>query len=167
MTGRLEQLERTTAELQKKIVFLEESLGKNREEAIQQKEMDSIAQKTSEEILKNALDLIEENDLEGARRILAAFVKQKPTDIYCGQMMFYLGNTYFVEKDYKNAAIEYMKGFKTNPNGSKSAETLFKLAICFKQLNQMDKYKSTLQKIVSDYPGTFATKATAELKKIK
>jgi TolA-binding protein len=82
-------------------------------------------------------------------------------------MMFYIGNTYFVENDYKNAAIEYMRGFKAKPNGSKSAETLFKLAICFKQLNQTDKCKSTLQKIVGDYPGPFAIKATAELKKIK
>jgi TolA-binding protein len=82
-------------------------------------------------------------------------------------MLFYIGNTYFVEKDYKNAAIEYMKGFKANPNGSKSAETLYKLALCFKQLNQKDKCRSTLKKIVDDYPGSFAQKAASELKKIK
>jgi TolA-binding protein len=165
--GRIEYLEKTVAELQKRVVFLEESLEKNQEKVIDQKDASVVENSTPEEILKNALDMIEENDAEGARNLLSAFVKRKPEDIYCGMMMFYIGNTYFIEKDYKNAAIEYMKGFKTNPKGSKSAETLYKLALCFKQLNQKDKYKSTLKKIIDDYPGPFAQKAAAELKKNK
>ncbi|MDR2781777.1 MAG: tetratricopeptide repeat protein [Holosporaceae bacterium] len=167
VTGRIERLEKAIAELQKRVDFLEDALGKAKQEAIIQKEVNVITNKSPEEVLKISIDMMEENDLEGARRTLTAFIQQNPTSIYCGMMMFYVGNTYFIEKDYKNAAIEYMKGFKSNPNGSKSAETLYKLAVSFRRLNQVDKCKSTLQKIIGDYPGLFAQKAAAELKKIK
>jgi TolA-binding protein len=167
MTGRVEELEKIVSELQKKISSCEEATDKKVKEAEAQKEAEAIASKTPEEILKTASDLIEENNAEDARKMLNAFIGKNPANVYCGMMLFYVGNTYFVEKDYKNAAIEYMKGFKANPSGSKSAETLYKLALCFKQLKEKDKYKSTLEKIVADYPGDFAKKASAELKKIK
>ncbi|MDR0632116.1 MAG: tetratricopeptide repeat protein [Holosporaceae bacterium] len=165
--GRVEELERTVAEMQKKISSFEDSANKNLQEAATQKDAEALARKTPEEILKTAIDMIEENNMEEARRILNLFVAKNPTSIYCGMMQFYVGNSYFLEKDYKNAAIEYMKGFKANPSGSKSAETLYKLALCFKQLNEKEKLKSTLEKIVDDYPGEFSKKASAELKKIR
>ncbi|MDR2157885.1 MAG: tetratricopeptide repeat protein [Holosporaceae bacterium] len=167
LTGRIEELEKIVGEMQKKISSLNDFINKSANEAAIQKEMEAITGKTPEEIIKSALDLIEENSIEEARKILNAFVAKNPTNIYCGMMFFYIGNAYFVEKDYKNAAIEYMKGFKANPTGSKAAETLYKLAICFKQLNEKDKCKSTLNKIISDYSGEFVKKASAELKKIK
>ncbi|MDR0678380.1 MAG: tetratricopeptide repeat protein [Holosporaceae bacterium] len=166
-TGKIEELSKTVAEMQKKISLLEEALIKKNQEESDQKTTEIISKKTPDEVVKMARDLIEENNMDEARKMLSAFVTKNPTNVYNGMMLFYMGNSYFVEKDYKNAALEYMKGFQANPSGSKSAETLYKLAICFKQLQQMDKYKSTLKKIIDDYPGEFAKKASAELKKTK
>ncbi|MDR1983190.1 MAG: tetratricopeptide repeat protein [Holosporaceae bacterium] len=166
-TGKIEELSKTIAELQKRISLLEDTLNKKNQEEANQKTVEIISQKTPEEILKISRDMIEENNMDDARKMLNAFITKNPTSIYCGMMLFYVGNSYFIEKDYKNAALEYMKGFKANSAGSKSAETLYKLALCFKQLQQMNKYESTLKKIVEDYPGEFAQKASAELKKIQ
>jgi TolA-binding protein len=164
LTGRIEQLEKTVVDLQKKAEELE---NKNSQEEKTQKDMETISQKTPEEILKMACDYLEENNMEECRRILNAFVTKNPTNIYCGMMLFYVGNSYFIEKNYKNAALAYMKGFKANPSGSKAAEALYKLALCFKQLGEEEKCKSTLEKILSDYKGEFARKASVELKKRK
>ncbi|MDR0753073.1 MAG: tetratricopeptide repeat protein [Holosporaceae bacterium] len=164
LTGRVEQLEKIVVDLQKKAEELE---NKNSQEEKTQKDMEEISQKTPEEILKMACDYLEENNMEKCRRVLNAFVTKNPTNIYCGIMLFYIGNSHFIEKNYKNAALAYMKGFKANPSGSKAAETLYKLALCFKQLGEEEKCKSTLEKIISDYKGEFARKASIELKKRK
>jgi TolA-binding protein len=167
LTGRIEELEKANAEMQKAISSLDDLVHKYTNEVVVQKEMEAVAGKSPEEILKSAADLIEENNMEEARKLLNAFIAKDPANVYCVMMYFYIGNSYFVEKDYKNAAIEYMKGFKANPKGSKSAETLYKLALSFKHLNENNKCKSTLEKIINDYSGEFAKKAAAELKKIK
>jgi TolA-binding protein len=111
--------------------------------------------------------MIDEGATDKARNLLEAFIKRNPTGIYCGMMLFYIGNCYFLEKDYENAAVEYMKGFKTNPNGSRAAETLYKLALCFEKLHENANCKLTLERIRDDYPGEFAKKALQKLKNMK
>ncbi len=167
----LEELSETVRELQGRIETLENDVkelkdAKTQEENVQ-KEADNVAGKTPDEVVKEVTDLIEQNEMDKARRIVHTFVDKNPTSIYCGMLLFYAGNSYFVEKDYQNAAMEYMKSFRANPKGSKSAETLFKLALCFRNLSQMEKCKSTLEKITKDYPGDFANKARNELNKLK
>ncbi|MDR0677388.1 MAG: tetratricopeptide repeat protein [Holosporaceae bacterium] len=157
LTGRMEVLEKKIEEQDQKIVALENADQKKEE----------VSNKTPEEVLKIAKDKIEENNLSEARKMLNAFISKNPGNVYCGIMQFYIGNTYYLERDYKNAALEYMKGFKANPNGSKAAETLYKLALCFKNMKEKEKYILTLQKIAASYPGEFANKATNDLKKSK
>jgi TolA-binding protein len=135
----------------------------SQQEAVQKKAA-VISGKTPEEIIGIATDLMNENNMEEARAILYAFIAQNTANIYIGWMLFIVGNTHFLEKDYRNAALVYMKAYKTNPGGSKAAETLFKLALCFRHLNEDEKCKSTFKKIVSDYHGEFARKASVELK---
>jgi TolA-binding protein len=83
--------------------------------------------------------------------------------------MFYVGESYFKEKDYKNAAIEYMKSYKKNSKGHKSAEALYKLALCFKRLSKNEECKATLDKLIRDYPnsGDILTKAKKERSSLK
>ena len=164
LTGRIEELEKIAADMKRKI---EEQENKSNQQEKAQKKAEVISGKTPEEVIRMALDLMEENNMEEAREILYAFTTKNPTNMYYGMMLFYAGNSHFIEKDYKNAALAFMKGFKANSKGSKAAETLFKLALCFRQLGEEEKCKSTLKKIISDYPGEFARKASAELKKRK
>ncbi|MDR2781514.1 MAG: tetratricopeptide repeat protein [Holosporaceae bacterium] len=164
LTGKVEELEKTVQEQGKRLEELDE---KNKQREENQSEFGTIPDKSPEDVIKTACDLLDQNEIEKGRKMLDAFIAKNPTNIYCGMMLFYVGNSYFMEKDYKNAALAYMKGFKANPAGCKAAETLYKLAICFRRLGEKEKWKSTLEKIISDYPGEFARKASLELKKNK
>jgi TolA-binding protein len=168
-TGKIEELEKMISELQKEIAFLKESLGKKIDEEASKGETEALNGKTPEEIIKMACDLIEENSMEEARKLLNSFIKNNPSNIYCGMMMFHIGNSYFQDKDYKNAAIEYMKSYKTNSNGNKSAESLYKLALCFKRLSKIEEARTSLEKLIRDYPGytELVTKAKKELSSLK
>ncbi|MDR2106906.1 MAG: tetratricopeptide repeat protein [Holosporaceae bacterium] len=167
ITGRVEELENSVTDMKNKISSLENSTAKAKEEPVSEKEIKAVVCKTPEEITALVVNMIDEGNTEKARGILLAFVKQNPKHIYCGRMLFYAGNCYFLEKDYENAAMEYMKGFKANPHGGKAAETLYKLALCFEKLQKKDNYKLTLERIRDDYPGEFAKKAAEKLKNIK
>ncbi|MDR2067958.1 MAG: tetratricopeptide repeat protein [Holosporaceae bacterium] len=175
LTGKTEELEKKLEEMEKKIIDLEKKfsavegaqLQREKEEAAAKEAELLIANKTPEEIVKTAEKLIEEGNTTEARRLLKAFVSKNSGNIYCGMMMFHIGESLFLEKDYENAALEYMGSYKTNPKGSKSAAALYKLALCFKNLNDMEKYKTTLEKIVDEYPGAFSQKASQDLKTIK
>ncbi|MDR1375193.1 MAG: tetratricopeptide repeat protein [Holosporaceae bacterium] len=168
LTGRVEVLEKKIDEMEGKLSALENTQSqRDKEEVAAKAAADLVAKKSPEEVVKMSKKLIEEGNFSEARALLNAFISKKSGNIYCGMMMYYIGKSFFLEKDYENAALEYMRSYKTNPNGSKSAAALYKLALCFKRLNEMDKYKSTLKKIIDEYPGEFSKKASLELKTAK
>ncbi|MDR0555749.1 MAG: tetratricopeptide repeat protein [Holosporaceae bacterium] len=143
ITGRLEKLEREVVELRQ-----------NQEKSSQAGHVSSetFNEKISaEQVVKVAQNRIEENDLEGARRLLLLYMERHPNDLFVGMMLFLVGDTYFREKDYTKAALNFMEGYKKNPSGSRAAETLYRLALCFHYLEKDDKAKETLDKIRRDY----------------
>jgi TolA-binding protein len=165
LTGKTDELERKIADLEKEIKFLSESLVKKQKEEDLEKDAELIAGKTPEEIVKIASDYIDDNNLVDARKILRLFIKKNPSDVHVGMMMFFLGESYFKEKDYKAAIKEYKDSYTTNPDGSKSAEVLYKLAICFKNLSKPDEARTILDKLIADYPGS--TSIIERAKKLK
>ncbi|MDR3187125.1 MAG: tetratricopeptide repeat protein [Holosporaceae bacterium] len=168
LTGKVEVLEKKLEEMEKKFSAMESAQSQKAKEEASAREAELlVANKKPEDVIKTAKKLIEEGSTAEARGLLSAFISKNPGNIYSGMMAYYVGKSFFLEKDYQNAAIEYMKSYKTNPKGSKSAAALYKLALCFKQLNEMDKHKTTLEKIVDEYPGPFSKKASQELKTIK
>ncbi|MDR2766505.1 MAG: tetratricopeptide repeat protein [Holosporaceae bacterium] len=160
LTGKVEELER-------KVSLMEESQQKKTEEEAIRKETAVVDDKKPEEVIKMAKDLIDENRSAEARRMLEAFVAKNPKSLFRGMALFYVGKSYFLEKDYQNAAIKYMESFEANPKGSKTDKALYQLSLCFRYLSESSKRKAILEKIISDYPGRFAEKAAKDLKKLK
>lgn len=167
VVGKLEILEKTVAEQEKRIIDLEEKLKAKASEDSAKKESELIAGKSPQDIIKIAAGIIEENNTDEARHMLNLFVEKNPQSEYCGMALFYIGNTYFVEKEYKKAAETYMVSYAANAKGAKSAECLYKLALCFSNLSEFEKSSKTLSKLIEDYPGCeFAEKASAKIKEI-
>jgi TolA-binding protein len=164
LTGKVEEMENKLKETQNKLDVL---VSAKAEEDAVRRDAEIIANKTPEEILKTAKDMIKDKKTNEARSMFNAFISKNPRDIFCGMMEYYVAKSFIKDGDKQNAAIWFMKSFKTNPKGAKVPKTLYKLALCFKELSETVKCKSTLEKIISDYPGMFAQKAKKELAKLK
>jgi TolA-binding protein len=160
LTGKIEELER-------KITLMEDAQRKKIEAEAIQKETAVIEDKKPEEVIKMAKDMIDENRNTEARRLLEAFASKNPKSIYRGMALFYIGKSYFRDKDYQNAAIKYMESVEANPKGSKTGKALYLLSLCFRYLSERAKCRAILEKIIKDYPGPFAVKAANDLKKLK
>jgi tol-pal system protein YbgF len=68
----------------------------------------------------------------------ADFTRQYPHDPLIGNGFYWLGETYYVRRDYVKAADSFRQGYEAMPSGPKAADNLLKLAM---SLNAMDKNK--------------------------
>lgn len=158
--------------LKHRIKIIEQNLGISHLEQVVLKDPKQIANKikgeTPEKIIEIAKDLINLDRYQEARDILNAFIREHPQNLYCGRMYFYIGKSYFEERDYQSAAKAYMESFEINPKGAKTPKALFKLSQCFFKLGKQDQKKITLEKLASTFPQfKHGKKAIALLKKQK
>jgi len=159
-------------ELKHRIKIIEQNLGIYRSESIKNKKPEQIAEeikgKSPEAVIEIAKDFIGHDRYEEARRILEVFIKNDPKNLYCGRMYFYIGKTYFEERNYQEAAKAYMESFEIGPNGAKAPKALFKLSECFFKLGKEDQRKMTLEKLSSTFAQfKHGKKAYTLLKKLK
>lgn len=158
--------------LRHRISIIEQNLGISYQKKVSSKSPEQIANdikgKSPEVIIEMANDLIDLDKFQEARDILNAFIKEHPKNLYCGRMYFYIGKSYFKEKDYKNAAQAYMESFELNPNGTKTPKALFRLSLCFFKLGKQDQRKITLEKLATTYTKfKYGKKAIAKLNELK
>ncbi len=159
-------------ELEHRIKIIEQNLGISHTESISTEKTnqveDEIKGKSPEAVIEISKSFIKQDKYKEARRVLDAFLKTSPKISYQGKAHFYIGKSYFEEKEYQNAAKAYMETFETSPNGIKAPKALYKLSECFMKLGKRDQMKITLEKLVSTFPKSkYGKKASEKLKNLK
>ncbi|MDR1334765.1 MAG: hypothetical protein LBJ19_00595 [Holosporaceae bacterium] len=163
ISGQLEELKKKVADQQIEIDALRVELKKHKDEQSVRATADIILKKSPEEIIQIAVDEMSSGDTEGARHLLETFIKNNSQSIYVGKMEHYIGNSYFQDHKYKEAATAYLSSYEHNATGSKSAESLHKLAQCLKKMSEaaeseVDRSKlqqncqTTARKLINDHP---------------
>ncbi|HEX2115001.1 MAG TPA: tol-pal system protein YbgF [Alphaproteobacteria bacterium] len=94
----------------------------------------------------------EQGDFGRAEAALKAFVAANPNHRLAGNAQYWLGETYYVRRDYQNAAIAFAEGFQKYPNSEKAPDNLLKLGMTMGQLNQKPKACGTLGELERRYP---------------
>ena len=88
-------------------------------------------------------------DAEGSFKMFVDRYRDHPL---ASDAHFWLGETYYVQGDYKQAAQSFLKGYKDYPQGRKAPDTLFKLALSLQQLDQTSQACSTFAEVAKKYP---------------
>lgn len=127
----------------------------------------SIEGKTDQEIANQIELLLDENEPVQARKMAEAVLKARGQSIYKGMMLFFIGESFYQEKTYQDAALQYMQSFKENSKGVKTPECLFKLGLSLEKLGRISEAKAMFEKLKSDYSGEFANKAIEKLRTLK
>lgn len=84
------------------------------------------------------------------------------------EVQFLVGETYFVEQNYQQAAAEFNAIRKKNPKSSFYPEALFKLGLCFERLNLPEDAKLFYREVVDKHPkAAVAKEAKQRLKELK
>ena len=74
-----------------------------------------------------AFSLLQKRDYALAEQALRAFIEQHSENQYAGNAYYWLGETYYVRKQWQDAAIIFADGYKRSPEGAKAPDNLLKL----------------------------------------
>jgi len=104
------------------------------------------------DLYKDAYETFQKGDLEGARRKFEAFLKQYPNTELSDNAQFWIGETYYLKKDFEKAILEYEKTIAKYPEGDKIPAAIFKQALSFLELGDKANAKNLLKRVVERYP---------------
>ncbi len=99
-----------------------------------------------------AFGLLRQADYPAAEEALRAFVQRYPNDPLAGNAQYWLGETYYVRKDYNNAAATFAEGYRKYPQSGKAADNLLKLGMSLGNVGQKKEACLTFNQLAHDFP---------------
>jgi tol-pal system protein YbgF len=105
-----------------------------------------------DEIYSAAKEAFDQSDYEGARRGFEAFLAAYPQSGNADNAQFWIGETYYREKWYEKAILEYQKVIETYPQGNKVKAALLKQGLSFFNIDDKANARLILKELISKYP---------------
>ncbi|MFA7402854.1 MAG: tol-pal system protein YbgF [Pelobacteraceae bacterium] len=171
-----EDLARYREDADKRIIALEERILK------QQTLLDVLTKKMAEmaKIKKDeaasapdalylkGLDLLKTGDVATARDQFTKFLEQNPKHELAANAQYWIGETYYSEKNYESAILSYQEVIKNFPGKEKVVAAMLKQAMSFNAIKDAKSAKFVLKKLIEGFPKSEeAKKARVMLKEIK
>lgn len=156
---RMDQLTTATAAEKKRIDNIERYL--NLESAPVQKPASSAAAPMAAAAPASDLALYQEakkkfdgGDLESARQDFAKLIASDPKSEHADNSQFWIAETYYQEKWYEKAILEYQKVIETYPTGNKVPAALLKQGLSFLKIGETGNARLVLKELIAKHPDT-------------
>ena len=98
-----------------------------------------------------AFGLLKRGDFARAEAAFMAFIEAHGDDQLAGNAQYWLGETYYVRRDYPRAASAFLKGFQDHRNGAKGPDSLLKLGISLTNLDQKEEACAAFEEFERQY----------------
>ncbi len=106
----------------------------------------------SKQLYETAYGHLLQQDYGAAEVVFDDFIKRFPSDPLVPNAQYWLGETYFVRGQFKQAAEAFLKGYKTYARSAKAPDSLLKLAMSLDRLGQRDAACSSYSELMSRFP---------------
>lgn len=103
-----------------------------------------------------ALNLFKAGNYQGAIAGFQNFLKSSPTSGSAPSAQYWIGNSYFAQRDFKAALEAQRKLLATYPNSQKVPDAMLNMASCQAELKDKAGARKTLEELVAKYPVTGA-----------
>lgn len=172
LIGAKERLEREVSELQNRqkdlATGVDDRLRAFEPAQVQIDGLEFVADPAEKRDFDAALEKFRAGEFVEARKAFAAFVNTYPSSGYMPSARFWLGNTQYAGRDYKEAVANFRSMLKAAPQHARAADALLSIANCQLELKDSSGAVKTLQELVKNYPGTeAATTANERLQRLK
>ena len=168
-----EDLARYREDADKRIIALEERLLK------QQAVIDTLSKKmtelalvkkeevplTPDALYLKGLDSLKAGEIAAARDQFSKFLEQNPKHELAANAHYWIGETYYSEKNYESAILSYQDVIKNYPGKEKVVAAMLKQAMAFYEINDAKSAKFVFEKLVKCYPNSDEAKKDKELLK--
>ncbi|MBK8158110.1 MAG: tol-pal system protein YbgF [Rhodospirillaceae bacterium] len=99
-----------------------------------------------------ATGLVQRGAYAEAELALKSFVVEHPKDPLAGNAQYWLGETYYVRSDFKNAAVAFAEGYQKYPKSSKAADNLLKLGMSLGQTGRNPDACTAFRQLDKQFP---------------
>jgi len=156
---RMDRLATDTAALQKRMNIIDQYL--NLEAATSQKP--SAPPVAAAVVSKPASDLalygkakqaFDDGNVEAARKGFQQLIADYPQSSQADNAQFWIGETYYKEKWYEKAILEYQKVIEKYPTGNKAPAALLKQGLSFSNIGETNNARLVLKELVAKHPST-------------
>jgi tol-pal system protein YbgF len=120
------------------------------------------SQGAMETLYKNAKQTYERKEFPAAREKFKAFLAVYPKGQLSDNAQFWIGESFYSEKDYEKAIIAYDDVLKKFPKGDKVPSALLKQALCWLELGDKTFAQSLLKRVIKEHPRTQQAKIAKE-----
>lgn len=149
-------LEKSLKDIEARLVLMEEALKKLSEAKKEEQTAISGAgeglRAPAEEAYENAYTAFTGKRYPEAREKFAQFLKTYPDHKLAGNAQFWLGETYYFQKDYENAILAYEEVIKKYSDSPKLPASMLKQAMSFIELGDKKAATVILKELVGKYP---------------
>ena len=157
----------------KRIIALEErilrqqtlldSLSKKMAEMAMAKKEEAIS--TPDSLYLKGLDLLKAGDVVSAREQFTKFLDQNPKHELAANAQYWIGETYYSEKNYESAILSYQEVIKSYPGKEKVVAAMLKQGMSFNMLKDTKSAKFVLKKLIEGFPKSEEAKVAKGLLK--
>lgn len=114
------------------------------------------------------LDVFKTGDMPASRDIFTKFLEQYPQHDLSANAHYWIGETYYSEKNYEPAILAFQDVIKNFPTKDKVPAAMLKQAMAFNAINDTKSAKYVLKKLGEAFPKSEeAAKASEMLNKLK
>ena len=109
-----------------------------------------------------AIEVLKGGDYPGAIRQWRAFLSAYPNSTLQDNAQYWLGEAYYVTRDYDSAVTAFKTVGDRWPDSRKAPDALLKLGYAQYEKKQLPEARATLQLVQKKYPGTDAARLAGE-----
>lgn len=111
---------------------------------------------------EEALAKLRQADFVGGAAGLNAFIKKYPATGYKESALYWLGNAYYGQRDYKQAITLFKSLLSMAPQHMRAPEALLSIASCHSELKDAKAARRALDDLIKNYPDSEAAQAARE-----
>ena len=166
-----EDLQRFHDDADKRIIALEDRVIKlqtaldelNKKIAEQPRPKD--AAPSPDSIYMKGLETFKTGDMPATREIFTKFLEQFPKNDLVANAHYWIGETYYSEKNYEQAILSFQEVIKNYPQKDKVPAAMLKQSMAFKAIKDNKSARYVLKKLIEGHPKSEEAKRAKELLK--
>jgi tol-pal system protein YbgF len=109
-----------------------------------------------------AFDLIQSRKYEEASRAFVNFLVAFPQSPLADNAQYWLAETFYVRRQFKDALPEFQKVTTQYPQSAKMPDAMLKIAYCQQELGDKATARTSLQQVMKQFPDTTAARLASQ-----
>ncbi len=166
----LQRLDNAVSKNFQRIIQLEQYMGLEPSELMKDEngtgEGVHVEVKTEQGLYKQAKQLLDLGKTDKARVKFKEFIKLYPRSANADNARFWIADSYYRDKWYEKAILEYQKVIEKYPKGNKVAAALLKQGFAFSNLGEKANARLLLKELIKKYPSSHEAKIAKDKLKV-